>query len=56
MEMMAKEILQKLNFVIQHPLSNENAVADFLSRLEGEPVQQGVLDDSLDAALLVLGT
>ena len=47
-------ILQEFYFVIQHTPGNENAVADFLSRLEEPGTDQGVADDLPDAALFSL--
>ena len=47
-------ILQEFDFVIQHTPGNENAVADFLSRLEEPGTDQGVADDLPDAALFSL--
>ena len=47
-------ILQEFDFVIQHTPGKENAVADFLSRLEEPGTDQGVADDLPDAALFSL--
>ena len=47
-------ILQEFDFVIQHTPGKENAVADFLSRLEEPGTDQGVADDLPDAALFNL--
>ena len=44
----------EFDFVIQHTPGNENAVADFLSRLEEPGADQGVADDLPDAALFSL--
>ena len=47
-------ILQEFDFVIQHTPGNQNAVVDFLSRLEEPGTDQGVVDDLPDAALFSL--
>lgn len=47
-------ILQEFDFVIQHTPGNQNAISDFLSRLEEECPEQGVLDDLSDVALFSL--
>ena len=47
-------ILQEFDFVIQHTPRNENAIADFLSRLEESLPKQQVLDDLPDANLFSL--
>ena len=47
-------LLQEFDFTIQHTLGNENAIANFLSRLEEDCPEQGVLDELLDATLFSL--
>ena len=47
-------MLQEFDFAIQHTLGNENALADFLSKLEETHLEQTVMDDLLDVALYTL--